>query len=360
MANDNGVELDPETRDWTDAKVLIVDDTGSTVWELVRILDDAGFQQVQSTTNPDEAVYFYERYRPELLLLDLALDEPSTGEILKQISDATNETPPPAVIGLLGDETEDGVPENIADHGVHEFLDTPVDPLTVRLRVQNCLKRQFWDHLEESADGPVVVTEPSSADSEQAELDLLHLLARLIEFRDFETAKRGERVGSLAAQIARQLGLPTRQVHQLRQAAPLHDIGFVVVPDRVLLKRGRLTEEERKIIETHASNGARILATAQLPVLQLASRVARTHHERWDGTGYPEGLEGEDIPLVGRIVGVADAFAAMIHDRPYRDAKDPETALDEIRDGRGSQFDPQVVDALLELDAAGSLLPDSR
>lgn len=347
-----------ETRDWRDARVLIVDDRGSTVWELVRVLDEAGFEHVQSTTNPDEALYFCDRYHPDLLILDLHLEDPTSPEILGELDGPNLDAPPPHVIGLLEAGTSGEVRREAAELGVRDFLERPVEAATVQLRVENCLKRRFWDELGKNGEGPILVSEGVEGAEEQAELDLLQMLARLIEFRDFETATRGERVGHLSAKIARQLGLSSRKAHLLREAAPLHDIGMVVVPDRILLKRGELTGEEREVVKTHADNGARILGTAQLPVLQLASRVARTHHERWDGGGYPDGLEGEEIPLVGRVVAVADAYAAMTHDRPYREARDPEAALDEIREGRGTQFDPQVVDALLELDAAGSLPPE--
>lgn len=176
---------------------------------------------------------------------------------------------------------------------------------------------------------------------------ILQTLARVVEHRDLHTERRGKRVGELSARLAEELGLREGQVELIRHAAPLHDIGMVVVPDRVLLKEGDLTPEEREIMKTHAVNGARILSEGDLPVLRLASEVARTHHEHWDGEGYPHGVAGEEIPLAGRIVAVADAFQALTDDRPFREARSAEEALEEIRRAAGRQFDARVVDALV-------------
>lgn len=187
------------------------------------------------------------------------------------------------------------------------------------------------------------------AGRDRAHLGVLQTLARLVEHRDFEAERHAERVGELSARLARRLGLPDDAVVMMGDAAPLHDIGMVVVPDRVLLKEGDLTPEEQSIMRGHAANGARILSGSELPVMRLAAEIARTHHERWDGGGYPRGLEGDAIPLSGRTVAVADAFEAMTHDRPYRAATSVEETLEEIRRHRGTHFDPRVVDALLEV-----------
>lgn len=181
------------------------------------------------------------------------------------------------------------------------------------------------------------------------QIDVLRTLARLVEYRDFEAEQHADRVGELAAQLAEEMGLSRVAVELLRSAAPLHDMGMVVVPDSILLKEGDLTTEEREIMTTHAANGARILSESDLPEMRLASEIALTHHERWDGTGYPRGLEGPEIPLSGRIVAVADCFMAITHDRPFREAESAEEALQEIEDGRGEQFDPRVVEVLLDL-----------
>lgn len=197
--------------------------------------------------------------------------------------------------------------------------------------------------------GPTVPGSGDGRGGRRGELDILRTLARLVEHRDFETEWHAERVGELSGRVAEKLGLTAHHADMIRNAAPLHDIGMVVVPDRVLLKEGPLTPEEHAIMATHAANGARILGDSDLPVLRLAGEIAHTHHERWDGDGYPRGLEGEEIPVSGRIVAVADAFEAMTHPRPHRSSASVEQALEEIRRVRGGHFDPRVVDALLDV-----------
>jgi hypothetical protein len=182
-----------------------------------------------------------------------------------------------------------------------------------------------------------------------ARVEALRLLARTAEFRDDETSEHVERVGAIAAELGAKLGLPREQVKLLRDAAPLHDVGKIAIADEILLKPGNLDDTELEIMKTHAELGATLLAkhSSSCPVLQMAATIAATHHEWWDGTGYPRGLAGEQIPLVGRIVAVADVFDALTHDRPYKKAWPLNQGVARIRRGAGSQFDPRVVAAFL-------------
>ncbi len=186
---------------------------------------------------------------------------------------------------------------------------------------------------------------------DEARADTLRQLAIAAEYRDDETYQHTERVGHVASRLALELGLPAGQVTLLRHAAPLHDVGKLAIPDCILLKPGRLTREEFEVMKTHAELGARLLSSGGSRVLQTAAVIAATHHERWDGAGYPKGLSAEAIPLVGRIVAVADVFDALTHDRPYKSAWSFEQALAEIERSSGSQFDPRVVAAFLALRA---------
>jgi PAS domain S-box-containing protein len=186
---------------------------------------------------------------------------------------------------------------------------------------------------------------------EAARAETLQRLALAAEYRDDETSEHTERVGAMAAQIAAQLGLDAEQVELVREAAPLHDVGKLAIPDTILLKPGRLTQPEYEVMKRHATLGSRLLSGSSSPVLQMAAVIAASHHERWDGTGYPAGLAGEAIPLVGRIVAVADAFDALTHDRPYKSLWPVEQSITEIRRAAGGQFDPRVVDAFLAVQA---------
>ena len=188
-------------------------------------------------------------------------------------------------------------------------------------------------------------------DTEAVRVDTLERLGRAAEYRDDNSPEHMQRVAALAARMARHLGQDDRAVTLIRQGAPLHDLGKIAIPDTILLKPGRLEPEEFEVVKTHAVLGARVLADSRSEVLGVAEQIARSHHERWDGDGYPDGLAGEAIPLVARIVGVADVFDVLLHERPYKEAWTVEEAAREIRAGAGTQFDPAVVAAF---DALGA------
>jgi PAS domain S-box-containing protein len=186
-------------------------------------------------------------------------------------------------------------------------------------------------------------------DVRAAQHEVLQRLAVAAEYRDDETGQHTRRVGDLSARLAAGLGLAGEEVELLRRAAPLHDVGKIGIPDAILLKPGRLTPEEFERVKTHTVIGADMLAGGGFPLLESAERIARSHHERWDGTGYPSGLAGHDIPLDGRIVALADVFDALTHDRVYTSAWSQDDALAEIEAQRGRQFDPELVDTFLRL-----------
>lgn len=184
---------------------------------------------------------------------------------------------------------------------------------------------------------------------EEAQMEILERLARAAELRDDDTGLHMGRVGLTAAGLAQELGLPEAETQLLRLTAPLHDVGKIGIPDHLLLKPGPLTPEEFEIVKTHTLIGASLLYGGHSDLVKMAETIACTHHERWDGTGYPYRLQGEAIPLVGRIVAVADVLDALTSDRPYRPAWTRAAALQEITLQAGKQFDPAVVDALLRL-----------
>lgn len=186
-------------------------------------------------------------------------------------------------------------------------------------------------------------------DLEEYQLEAFQRLAVLAEFRDTDTGEHTIRVGDLSASIATELGSDREWVSQLRLAGRLHDIGKVAVPDSILMKPGPLTPAEFDVMKTHTTIGAEILAGSSSPLIQLAAEVALNHHERWDGTGYPNGLAAEDIPLSGRIVTVADVYDALTSHRTYKHAWTPLEAITYIVGARGAQFEPQIVDAFVRV-----------
>src|SRR5207248_969205 len=188
------------------------------------------------------------------------------------------------------------------------------------------------------------------AELEEARLETLRRLALAAEYRDDQTFEHTERVRHAAALLAEQLHLQEEDISLIRHAAPLHDVGKLGVSDTILLKPGKLTPDEFEQVKRHTSHGSAILSGSSNAVLRLAEEIARTHHEHWDGNGYPDGLRRSSIPISGRIVALADVFDALTHQRPYKHAWPVEDAVREILELRGRQFDPDIVDAFRCLD----------
>jgi PAS domain S-box-containing protein/putative nucleotidyltransferase with HDIG domain len=222
--------------------------------------------------------------------------------------------------------------------------------ITVRKEAEETVRR-YQEMLEQE------VSE-RTRDLEEARLEILRRLALAAEYRDDDTYEHTERVARTAAALTERLGLSREHIELMRQAAPLHDIGKLAISDTILLKPGKLTPEEFEVMRKHAALGAEILSGSSSDVLQLAERIALTHHEWWDGNGYPRRLQGEEIPQCGRIVALADVFDALTHPRPYKDAWPVDRAVDELRRMRGVQFDPDVVEAFDQLDAEELAGPD--
>jgi CHASE2 domain-containing sensor protein len=201
-----------------------------------------------------------------------------------------------------------------------------------------------------------------TAEVRQTQLEVIHRLAHATESRDQETGLHLERISRMCERVGLAMGMTPGEAETLRNASLLHDVGKIGVPDAVLLRAGELTADDREQMRRHTAVGGAILAGSSSPIMQMAEEIARTHHERWDGSGYPEGLSGQEIPLAGRICAVCDVFDALLSDRPYKDPWPLQEALGELRRERGRQFDPRVVDAFLRIvdDLEPALLAPSR
>jgi len=234
------------------------------------------------------------------------------------------------------------------EDGANDFLSKPIDKIEFKARVRNMLAlRANQKRLEDQASWLAEEVVKATEEIVGRERETILRLSRAAEYRDPETGAHILRMAHYAWLIAVRLGLPVPQQQLLLEAAPMHDVGKVGVPDHILLKPAKLDTHEFEIMKQHAQMGYRILAGSQSPLLQMAAEVALHHHEKFDGTGYPLGLVGDTIPLTARIVAVADVFDALTSARPYKPAWDIDRAVEFMRAERGRHFDPRCVDAFL-------------
>ena len=333
----------------SDARLLMVDDEPANLALLKRILEPAGYAHLRGTSDSREVLDLVEEFDPDLILLDLLMPGMDGFDVLDALRTRGEEGDYLPVLVLTSDQSQAAKRRGLSA-GAQDFLTKPLSPSEVRLRVRNLLQTRFLHRAlqEHNRLLETHVRERTRA-LEQARLEILDRLARAAEYRDDKTGAHTRRVGESAAAIARALGLDGEDVERIRRVAPLHDVGKIGIPDAILLSPARLTEPEFEVMKTHTSIGGDLLAGSDVPALRCAEEIARNHHERWDGTGYPNGLAGEAIPLTGRIVAVADTFDALSHSRPYKRAWSLEEALAWIRDGAGTQFDPAVAEAFVSV-----------
>lgn len=331
--------------------ILVADDEAHNVELLTRILRRAGFVNVHTTTRPAEVFDLFARTAPDIVLLDLHMPEIDGVTVMRRIrTHAAPDTFLPIVV-LTGDVTPEARLRTLLA-GASDFITKPFDPSEILLRVRNLLQTRAL-HVALAArnrDLEERVRERTAALVE-SQVEVLQRLAAAVELRDGHVGEHIRRVGDLSAALWEAMGEGAASVDVVRRAATLHDIGKIGIPDHILRKPGRLTDEEMAVMKTHTVIGASILAGGSSDLVVAAERIARSHHERWDGRGYPDGLAAEAIPLTARVVAVADVFDALCSSRPYRPATPVPDVLLEIQRGAGTQFDPAVVDALLRVKA---------
>ena len=316
----------------TTGRVLCVDDDEQIRRLITRVLVDAGHECVPAAS-VDEARVLLDRESFAAVLCDINLPGVSGFDLLRELRENYPSIAPVMVTG----RDDPRVANRALDLGAFGYITKPFAPNELLIDLANALHRRRLDAERRAA---------SESALQRAYADTLRRLSRAVEFHDTATGSHLDRVGIYTGAIAETLSLEPQQVELLRLAAPLHDIGKVVVPDHVLQKTGKLTPEERASMQRHAEVGYELLAGSGSELLELAASIALTHHERCDGSGYPRGLHGAAIPLEGRIVAVADVFDALTSVRPYRPPMSDREALAYLAAERGNAFDPDVVDAL--------------
>jgi putative two-component system response regulator len=310
-------------------------------------------------TDSTQAIATIYRDNPDILLLDIMMPEVSGLEILESIRADQHYARLPVLILTGADNRE--LKREALELGATDFLTKPVDAEELIPRVRNALLvKSYQDDLE-------MKVRERTVELEKARRELIYCLARASEYRDNETGNHVIRVGCYAGIIADELGLEQDRVLMIQQAATLHDLGKIGMPDSILLKPGKLTPEEFESVQKHCAYGKKICRPMSLeefgafsshtqlgaemisnctsPLMETAASIALTHHEKWDGSGYPLGLAGEHIPIEGRITAIADVFDALSSKRPYKPAFPLEKCFATLEDSRGGHFDPAALDA---------------
>ncbi len=354
--------------DHKSARIAIVDDESINIKVVRKHLQGAGYSDFVSTTDSTAAIALITEQSPDVVLLDVMMPKIDGIQILQSIR-ATHQLRHLPVL-ILTASTDAQTKLKCLDAGATDFLAKPVDPNDLIPRLRNALiVKAHHDHLAHYAQELERQVQIRTAELEASNLQVIYCLARAGELRDDTTGQHVLRVGRYAGVLAREVGCSESDARLIGLAAQLHDVGKIGVPDAILNKPGKLTSEEFALMQRHCMTGARIArpltdeewqavrthdevavespSLGSQPLLALVQTIITTHHERWDGRGYPNGIAGEAIPLAGRIVSVADVFDALTNKRPYKAAMEVDAALKIIVDGSGTQFDPNVVNALV-------------
>ncbi len=351
------------------ARIAIIDDEIAQIRSLRQYLTEAGYSDFLTTTDATRAVDLVREEKPDLVLLDIAMPEVSGVDVLHifNVEQIIQEIP----VIVLTDTTDRELKHLCLELGASDFLSKPVDLMELLPRVRTLLtNKQYRDQQASHAEWLEEQVRKRTAELAASREEVVRCLARAGECRDDDTGHHVLRVGKYVSVIARELGFTPSRVETVELAAQLHDIGKIGIPDAILHKPGKLDDEEYAImrshcalgkaiiqplppqeaslLRTHARIGASMLYVPSSPLLMLAARIAQTHHERWDGTGYPLGLKGEDIPIEGRMTAVADVYDALSTKRSYKKAFSREKCFEILEEGRGTHFDPKVLDAFFK------------
>lgn len=337
------------------SKVLVVDDEDRILRLMEALLIPLDYEVILAHDG-EEAIKKVREIPPDVILLDIMMPKMDGFEVARQLKEAQDTNIIPIVMVTALKEVEDRV--KALEAGADDFLTKPVDKTELAARVRSLLKvKAYNDHMrnyQKELEAEVAKrTEQLRIAFENikiASLDTIYRLSRAAEYKDEGTGAHILRMSNYSAAVARRMGQSNSTVESILYAAPMHDVGKIGIPDRVLLKPGKLDADEWEIMKQHATIGGNILGGSDAGFIRLAEVIALTHHEKWDGSGYPKGLKGSKIPLAGRIVAIADVFDALTSKRPYKGPFTVEKSFNIIKESRGNHFDPDVVDAFFAVE----------
>lgn len=328
------------------ALILAVDDNATNLALIEAMLAKIAGVETVALDDPALALDWCYEHQPDLILLDYMMPGIDGIEFMRRLMGLPGRAETPVI--MITADLEREVRYQALDLGARDFLNKPLDRAEFVARLKNQLalieaQRKLSDRAAWLAEEVAKAT----ADIRNREKEAILRLSRAAEYRDPETGAHLLRISNYSRLIAQRLGLPDVEQELILEASPMHDVGKVGIPDAILLKPGRLDEEEYRVMQRHARIGYEILRDSPAPLLQVAAQIALSHHEKYDGTGYPQGLAGEDIPLHGRIVAVADVFDALTSARPYKPAWPLDRARDFLLAQSGKHFDPRCVEVFL-------------
>ena len=337
------------TSDILSAKILIVDDQPPNVMLLEKMLSNQGFTFVHSTTDPRPVVEMYLEHRYDLILLDISMPFMNGYEVMAALNKVEEDKTYVPVLVLTAQTDRDTRIKSL-EHGAKDFLTKPFDRLEVLTRIRNMLEVRLL-HNQVRDQNRILEEKVLERTQElnETRMEVIQRLGRAAEYRDNETGLHIIRMSKYSQRLASATGMSDTDADDILNASPMHDIGKIGIPDSILLKPGKLDPEQWDIMQTHTTIGAEILAGHTSNLMKMASEIALAHHEKWDGSGYPNKLQGEEIPLTARIVAIADVFDALTTERPYKKAWTVEDSMSLLHEQKGKHFQPDLVDLFTDI-----------
>jgi len=330
------------------AHILIVDDNEANVILLTKVLKSAGYENITGMTDSRMVRDAYEVDNHDIILLDIRMPHLDGFEVMAQLQTLAEDDYLPVLV--LTAQIDDETKTRALQEGARDFLHKPFEKIEVLNRIRNMLEvRLLHKQVRDQNVALEQRVRERTAELESTRLDVIQRLGRAAEYRDNETGLHVIRMSRFCEALALKTGMDEAAATLLLNASPMHDVGKIGIPDSILLKPGKLDAEEWEIMKHHASIGAELLSGSGNPMMDLACEIALTHHERWDGTGYPNGTAGEKIPVCGRITAICDVFDALMSARPYKKVWHHQDALNYFRAESGKHFDPALVEAFLDI-----------
>lgn len=330
-----------------ESKILIVDDQEPNTKLLKRILQSFKYNNVDILLEPREVLGYCQNSAPDLILLDLKMPFMDGFEVMEGIKSIVD----PLFIQVIMISAQDEHSNKLRalDLGIVDFISKPFDNIEVILRINKALELKSL-HEELKAKNNALQSEVNIKSQllDDMQMELIDRLMLSAEFRDTRTGYHIARIGYFAKHLAELAGLNERECEIVFHASKLHDIGKIGISDEILLKSNKLTDEEMNIMKLHTIKGAKILSGSKSEVLMCAEKIAHNHHEHWDGSGYPDGISGEDIDIESRITSVCDVFDALYSQRPYKPTWELEAVIQELNNIKGRSLDPRLTDLFIE------------